>query len=228
MRTIAIAPFIATDASFGMLTARDLGNQLQIALKTNGADTRLIFDESQDRQPVTDAIRSLNLKPTEVYQDPALASKVAQALGVDAILIGKISDINIKTEEDDTPIYDMSNQAGISGTTKYTLIKQWATSKVWAKLVSNSGEVIWQTGNAPPKEPGAVQGYTRYVRAYQSQIPEKPPVPNDQVVAHMRDHLWRRLAHELYPKAFEEIVLPQWREKPTQTFKTSGGIVSFD
>lgn len=228
MQTVAVAPLIATDAAFGMLTARDLGNQLQIALKSNASTATFTFDESQDRQPVTDAIRSLNLKPTEVYEDPALAAKVAQALGADAILIGKLSDISIKTEEDDTPVFDMSNQSGISGTTKYTLIKQWATSKVWAKLVSSNGDVVWQSGSAPPKDPDSVQGYTRYVRAYQSQVPDKPPVPEDQIIAHMRDHLWRRLAHELYPKSFAEIVIPQWRERPTQTFKTTGGVVSFE
>jgi hypothetical protein len=228
MQTVAIAPLIATDASVGMLTSRDLGNQLQIALKQNASAATLVFDESQDRQPITDAIRSLNLKPTEVFEDPALAAKVAQALGVDAILIGKMSDTNIKTEEDDTPVFDMSNQSGISGTTKYTLIKQWATAKVWLKLVSNSGDVIWQSGTPPPKEPAAIQGYTRYVRAYQSQVPDKPPVPDDQIIAHMRDHLWRRIAHELYPKSFPEIILPQWRERPTQKFKTSGGIISFE
>lgn len=228
LQTIAIAPLIGSDPTMGMLTSRDLGNQLQIALKQKNVSTTLLFDESQDRQPVTDALRSLNLKPIEVFQDPALAAKVAQKLGVDALLIGRMSDTNIKTEEDDTPVYDMSSQAGISGTTKYTLVKQWATAKVWMRLVSSDGSIIWQSGTHPPKEPGPIQGYTRYVRAYQSQVPEKPPVPQDQILAHMRDHLWRRVAHELYPQAFPEIVLPEWRERPKRTFKTTGGIVSFD
>lgn len=228
LQTIAIAPLIGPNPTMGMLTSRDLGNQLQIAFKQKDVSTTLLFDESENRQPVTDAVQSLNLKPMEVFQDPALAAKVAQKLGVDALLIGRMSDTNIKTEEDDTPIYDMSNQAGITGTTKYTLIKQWATAKVWLRLVSSDGSILWQSGTHPPKEPGPIQGYTRYARAYQSQVPEKPPVPQEQILAHMRDHLWRRVAHALYPQAFPEVVLPEWRERPKQTFKTTGGVVSFD
>lgn len=228
IKTMAIAPLIGSDAQFGMLTSRDLGNQMQIALKQNGSDLTLVFDQSRDLQPVTDAITGLKFKALEVYQDPSLAAKVAQALNVDALLIGRYSDTNIKTEEDDTPVFDMSNQAGISGTTKFTLIKQWATSKVWVKIVSSSGDVVWQSGTVPPKEPGDIQGYMRYVRAYQSQVPDKPPVETEIIVAHMRDHLWRRIAGEIYPQHFPVLTLPVFKEKPTQTFKTTGGVINFN
>ncbi len=226
--TIAIAPVVMPDAEFGRLTSRDLGNQLQIALKRDGKDVQLVFDETTDIQPVSDAMARLQLAPDEVFADSKLAAKVAEELGADVVIVGHADEINIRTKEDDRPVYDMSAQAGISGTTKYTVVYQWATSRLAAKAVTSAGEVLWQTGTTPPKEPGELSAYIRYARAFQSQVPEKPPVPEGVIRTHMRDQMWRLIAHKLYPSDFAEIKVPVWREKPDQTFKASGGIVRFD
>ena len=226
--TIAIAPLVTPDPDFGRLAARDLGNQLQIALKQKNKNATVVFDETADIQPISDAMERLKLGPDEVFADSKLAAKVAEELGADIVIVGRASKINIRTKEDDRPVYDMSAQAGISGTTKYTIVWQWASSRVAVKVVTSSGEVLWQTGTTPPKEPGDLSAYIRYAKAFQSQVPEKPPVSDDVIRTHMRDQTWRLIAHKLYPSDFIEIKVPVWREKPAQTFKASGGIVRFE
>jgi hypothetical protein len=227
--TIAIVPLLTKDPTQGMLISRDLGNQLQIALKRTNEDVQVVFDESAERRPVSDALANLRLKPDEVYQDPSLAGKVAQALKADVILVGRMSEASITTKEDDRPVYDMSNFTGLSkADTRYTIIWQSATSRVWTKLVSAAGEVIWQTGSPPPKDPRHIQVYLRYARAFLSGIPERIAVPEDVIVSHVRDQAWRMLAHELLPVAFPEIAVPVWKEKPTQRLTASGGELRFD
>jgi len=227
-QTIAIAPLLTPNAHLGMLTARDLGNQIEIALKRVNEDVSVVFDESGDLQPITDALTDLNLTLDAVYADTKLASKVAEALGADILVVARATKANLRTKADDRPVYDMSQQAGISGTTKYTILWQWASSKVAVKVVSAAGDVVWQSGTTPPDEPGETSAYLRYARAYQSQVPEKPAVESKVILTHMRNHTWRLMAHMLYPARFPEVKVPEWREKPTNVFKASGGIVRFD
>ena len=73
-----------------------------------------------------------------------------------------------------------------------------------------------------------MSAYLRYARAFQSQVPDKPPVEDHVMRTHLRDQMWRLIAHKLYPSEFPEIKVPEWREKPSQTFKASGGVVRFE
>ena len=229
-KKIAIAPMIyEEDPEYGMLAARDLGNQLQIALKQTDDSIRVIFDETTDRQPISDAMAALNLTLDQVFAEPKLAGKVAEALNADVLLVGKIRNLRIETDEDDTPVYDMSAYEGLSkGDTRYVITWQRASTKLWARLVNPAGEVVWQTGAEPPKEPGTLTAYLKYARAYQAAAPSRDPVPEEQIRADMRDHIWRVLAYAIYPSYFPEVKVPVWKEKPTRKFKTSGGPVRFD
>jgi hypothetical protein len=229
MQRMAIAPFMAPhDSTFGMRTARDLSNQLQIVLKRDVEGFQIVFDESGDRRPVSEAVEELGITLEEAYADPKLAGKVAAKLGVDMILIGNVREPRFKTDESDRPVYDMSEYAGLSkGDTIYVITYQNVTTRIWLKAVSAAGELVWQTGSPPPEEPGHVQAYIKYARAHKLQAPERPVVEQEQIVTHLRDHIWRLLAHRLYPSKFREIVVPHWQEKPTQTFKTSGGDLEF-
>lgn len=226
--TIVVVPLLTDDPTMGMLAARDLANQVGITLRRSKEDIQLVFDESESRKPVSDAMGKLSLKPEEVYRDAKLAAKLAEELKADVILVSRLTKPNLKTDEDDRPVFDMSNQAGISGTTKFTIIWQQATANLSSRLIANDGNVVWQTGSPPPKEPGDVSVYLKYAKAYQSQVPDKPPIAEDVILAHVRDVTWRILAHELMPTAFPEIKVPVWKEKPENQFKTSGGIVKFE
>ena len=59
---IAIAPFLAAhDPGFGMMTARDLSNQLQIVLKRDKEGFEVVFDETAERRPVSEAVEALGI-----------------------------------------------------------------------------------------------------------------------------------------------------------------------
>jgi len=229
MERLAIAPFIAPhDATFGMRTARDLSNQMQIVLKRDVEGFKVVFDESNDRRPVSDAVADLGITMEEAYADPKLAGKVAAKLGVDAILVATVREPRFKTNESDAQVYNMSEYAGLSkGDTIYVITYQSVTTRIWLKAVSASGELLWQTGRPAPEEPGHVQAYLKYATAHKLQAPERPVVEQEQIVTHLRDHIWRLLAHRLYPTKFGEIVVPHWQKKPAKTFMTSGGELEF-
>jgi len=229
MQNMAIAPFMAPhDTTFGMRTARDLSNQLQIVLKRDVEGFQTVFDESDDRRPVSDAVAELGITLEEAYADPKLAGKVATKLGVDMILIGSVREPRFKIDESDTQVYNMSEYAGLSkGDTIYVITYQSVTTRVWLKAVSSAGELLWQTGSPPPEEPGHVQAYLKYARAHKLQAPERPVVEEEAIITHLRDHIWRLLANRLYPSKFGEIKIPHWQEKPTKTFMTSGGELEF-
>ncbi|MDA1192739.1 MAG: hypothetical protein O3A46_13785 [Candidatus Poribacteria bacterium] len=233
-QNIAITPFIyKTDRQFGMLVSRDLGNQLQIGLKqkSESADAypQVIFDESADRKPISDALTQLNITLEDAYANPKLAGKVAAALGAGVIVVGQIRELRIITNEDDRPVYDMSAFGGTSKSdTRYTITYQDATTKLSVKMVDAAGTVIWQTGSTPPKEPGTLTGHLKYAKAFQVSSVTKDAVPEGTIIAHMRDHIWRLVAYELYPGYFPLVKIPVWKEKPTQRFKASGGEVRFD
>lgn len=228
---IAIAPFLAEepDPNFGMLVARDLGNQLYLALKREKEGIEVVYDQSDELRPVSEALQKLNLQLAEVYADPKLAGRVAEELSADLLILGRIRKIRYETKEDDTPVFDMSQYEGLSkADTRYVITWQRATTRVWVKVVNPEGQVVWQTGSTPPEEPKPLTGFLRYARAYLSQSPERPPVPQEVMEAHMRDHIWRLVAWKLYPSFFPEVKIPVWKERPQQTFKTSGGVVRFE
>jgi hypothetical protein len=227
---IAIAPFLsAHDPGFGMMTARDLSNQLQIVLKREKEGFEIVFDETAERKPVSDAVAALGITMEEAYADPKLAGKAAASLDAGLLLIASVREPRYRTREDDTVVYDMTKFEGLSkGDTAHVVTYQQTTTRIWVKAVSAAGDVVWQSGPPPPEEPGHIQAYVKYARAYQLQAPERPVVEQTQMVTDLRDHIWRRLANRLYPSKFREIKVPHWAEKPDQELKTSGGVLKFD
>jgi len=212
---IAIAPFDFEKkaADMGRLTI-DVGTMLSLRLKEN----EWIFDKSKALQPVADQLAKHKLSPKEIYEAPALAAKIGEALGVDVIIVGRISNMRIKHKMDDTKYYDMSQQAGISGTTKYTLLKQWATIDVHLKIVEVKNEkVVWTKDK--------LKGYIKYIQSFQAQTPRSLiKVKEDNIVkADMVRHLTMRVAHALYPDKFEDKEVPEIVEKPKQNLVYTGG-----
>lgn len=226
---IAIAPFVAAhDPDFGRTTARDLATQLQIVLKRDKEGFETVVDETVDRQPVSDAISKLGITLEEAYTDPKLAGKVATELGVDMLLIGSVREPRFGLREDDENVYDMSEYAGLSkGDTIYVITYQQVSTRVWCKAVSSAGEVVWQTGSPPPEEPGHLQAYLKYARAYKLQDPERPVIPETEITADLRDQIWRLVAHRLRPDKFAAIAIPTWKEVPDRELKGSGGVITF-
>ncbi|MEO2006763.1 MAG: hypothetical protein ABGY41_22020, partial [Candidatus Poribacteria bacterium] len=227
--SMAIAPFVAAhDPEFGRTTARDLSTQLQIVLKRDVEGFRTVADETSDRQPVSDAIADLGITLEEAYAGAGLGGKVAGKLGVDILLIGSIREPKFGLKEDDQNVYDMTEFEGLSkGDTIFVLTYQQVSTRVWMKAVSSAGELVWQTGSPPPEEPGHITAYLKYARAHKLQAPERPIIPEAEIRTHLRDHIWRQLAHRLRPDKFAAISVPDWRELPNRELKGSGGIIKF-
>jgi hypothetical protein len=94
---IAIAPFAAGKESADMADALpyDMGIQLSLKFKKEG-EIEWIYDQSGAVQPVRGKMTELKLSPEEIYQDPARAQKVGEALGVALIIVGNVSNIRIE------------------------------------------------------------------------------------------------------------------------------------
>ena len=139
---LAVAPFLSEfNAEFGMLTARDLGNRFQLYYGGQKEGYEVIFDQSDALQPITQAMMALELTMEELFANPALAGKVAENLGADMLLVGRIGKPRLTIKEDTTPVYDMSQAGGLSiADTKYFITWQAATVKVWLKMVNPQGE----------------------------------------------------------------------------------------
>ncbi len=223
---IAIAP-LATEkkaTEFSTALPYDIGTQLNLKFKK---DNRIewIYDSSEENQPVKDKLNELQLSEKQIYVDTALAAKVGSAVGADLIIVGHVSNPRFEEEFDDRNYYDMSHQAGISGTTKFTLLLQSATITVKLKAVDvNTGNVAWSAEN--------LKGYIRYIKHFQSQIPDaaKKAVEEEIVRADLRRHLTKRTLYVIYPDGFEETKVPEILRQPSDygiNLKTSGGKVTF-
>ena len=216
---ISIAPFeFEKEAAEMERLTSDVGTRLSLGVKEN----EWIFDKSGDLQPVADQLAKHKLSPKEIYEEPALAAKIGKALGVDLIVVGRVSNPRITHEFDDTKYYDMSQQAGISGTTIFTLLKQQATIDVDLKVVDVKSEAaVWQKD--------MLKGYIKYIRSFQAQVPDAIKKPKEEkiVKANMRQHLSLRIIHTLYPDKFPEVKVPEILEKPSENLLSSGGKISF-
>ena len=150
------------------------------------------------------------ISPKQMYVDAKVAAEIGKALGVDLIIVGYVSNPRMKEEFDSTPYYDMSQQAGISGTTKYTLLKQEATIGVSMKAVDvKTSSVVWNVDN--------LKGYIKYIKAFQSGTPRgaMKAVPEDVVRADIRKHLMARVTHVIAPDIFAERKIPEYLRKPS-------------
>ena len=111
--------------------AIDLATRLSLAHK----EKTWIYDQSDTLNPIDTALAELELSSIEKAftaasdqnsPDATLAAEVGKKVGADLILIGSIEKLKIDEEMDNRPAFDMSNQAGISGTTRFILVYQTA------------------------------------------------------------------------------------------------------
>ena len=213
---IAIAPFSTEEESADMERRfpLDLSTQLSLVKK----DKEWIYDQSDTLNPIGTALAEQNLTPEDIFLDPALAAKVGQAANADIIIVGHIENPKLKEKYDSNPLYDMSAQAGISGTTKFVLVYQWATLNMQVKAVdTKSGSVIWDNG-------GFI-GYTKYIREFNTQDPARHTsrVEPDQLKADIRKHMLSQIGHQLAPDKINERPIPEILHKPERKLVRSGG-----
>lgn len=213
---IAIAPFATEEESANMATSLpyDMGTQLDLKFKKEGK-VEWIHYKSEAIRPVHEKLTELQLSPAEIYQDPARAKKVGEALGVDLIIVGYVSNVRIAKKDDHAPYYDMAQQSGISGTTRFTVLIQSATIDSSMKAVDvKTGNVVWYDEG--------MKGYVKYIKAFQSGVPSRDEVPENVIRADIRKHIARRNLHALYPEEFSNIEVPEILMKPSQNLERGG------
>lgn len=215
---IAIAPFATTkDNEMTMRFAIDLGEKLKLKFK-DSADIKWIYDQSETLNPIGKKLNENNASPNDIFTDPKLAARIGKALGADIIIIGFVEKPKLKLDDSDKQ-YIKAGGASMAGSKRYTLWKQRANTDVKLKIVdTKSGGVIWN---------GKVKGYTKYIKAFQAQTPERNPVSDNIILAQLRDHIVVRIAHTLFPNDFRNREIPEIMQKPSITLMDSGGIVQY-
>ena len=213
---IAIAPFSTEKESAGMERRfpLDLSTQLSLVEK----DKEWIYDQSDTLNPVGSQLAAQNLTPQDIFLDPALAAKVGKAAQADIIIVGHIKKPRLNEKYDSNPLYDMSAQAGISGTTKFVLVYQSATLKIQVKAIdTESGSVIWDNGE--------FTGYTKYIREFNTQDPARHTsrIEPDQLKADIRKHMLNQIGHQLAPDKINARPIPEILMKPERKLMRSGG-----
>lgn len=142
-KRIAIAPFWTEEESADMERRfpQDLSTQLSLVKK----DKEWIYDQSDALNPIRSQLDAQSLAPENIFLDPALAAKVGRGVNADVIIVGHIENPKIEEWMDNRPIFDMTNQAGISGTTRFILVYQQSILKMHVKAIdTKSGNVIWE------------------------------------------------------------------------------------
>jgi hypothetical protein len=213
---IAIAPFSTEEESAEMERRfpLDLSTQLSLVKK----DKEWIYDQSDTLNPIGSELAAQNLTPKDIFLDPALAAKVGKAAQADIIVVGHIKNPKMDEKYDSNPLYDMSAQAGISGTTKFVIVYQWATLNMQVKAIdTKSGSVIWDNGG--------FTGYTRYIREFNTQDPARHTsrVAPDQLKADIRKHMLNQIGHQLVPDKINARPVPEILTRPQRKLVRSGG-----
>ena len=242
---VAVAPFLTDKTTQGMERrfAIDLATRLSLAAKEN----EWIYDQSSTLNPVAVALTELdqietvektdrNGEKTKIEvptikaafeaaadkdsEDAALAAAVGKKVGADLILIGSIRKLKIDEEMDSRPAFDMSNQAGISGTTRFVLVYQWAEVDMHVIAVDvKTKEIVWNNKG--------LKGYIKYCREFQTQDPAKEysRVSEQQIRADLRKHMVARLGNQMMGDVIRGRDIPDYLMKPARRLIRAGGEV---
>ena len=213
---IAIAPF-STEKESAEMERRfplDLSTQLTLVEK----EKEWIYDQSDTLSPIGGQLTAQNLTPKDIFLDSALAAKVGKAANADIIIVGHIKNPKMDEKYDSSPLYDMSAQAGISGTTRFVLVYQWTTLNMQVKAIdTKSGSVIWDNGG--------FTGYTKYIREFNTQDPARhnSRIEPEQLKADIRKHMLSQIGHQLVPDKINERPVPEILMRPERKLIRSGG-----
>lgn len=223
-KRVVVTPFY-TDANaaeevdkLGKRISVNLGERLKLILK----DAEWVYDISNKVKPVDDELSKLGLTLAQVYEDPALAAKLGQALDADLVIIGRVEKPSLTRQDYNQHLMKQGSQSGISGTSTYIRTRLTATGRTQVKVVdANSSELVYNN---------RIRSYLKYWYAYQTQMSEMQIYKTDEErYADLGKHLPLRIAYILHPTGLqieeeeEKILL-----KPDIELKGTGGIVEFN
>ena len=222
-KRVVVTPFYTEEnaeeevSKLGKRISVNLANRFELILK----DAEWVYDISDKIKPVDDKLTELGLTLGQVYEDPALAAKLGQALDADMVIIGMVEKPSLKQQNYNQHLMKQGSQSGISGTSTYIRTRLTATGRTRVKVVdANSAELVYSN---------RIRSYLKYWYAYQTQMSEMQIYKTDEErLADLGKYLPLRIAYVLHPTGLqleeeEKILL-----KPDIELKGTGGIVEFN
>ncbi len=172
-------PDLPVMLSYGIGTTLELRNQ----------DAAWIYDKSQEVTPVGDKIKELNVTAKDVFGDPKTAAKLAEALQADLVIVWKLVEEPRYTKEESGKITEDRTKVGRMGAARYYTVYQTALLKAEAKIVTKTGEMIWD---------GRTVGYKKYETRY---LTEAPPVyqREETMYSDLRKDFVQQFVDKVYP-----------------------------
>lgn len=172
-------PDLPVMLSYGIGTKLELRDQ----------DAAWIYDKSQGVTPVGDKMKELNITANGVFGDPKTAAKLAEAFQADLVIIWKLSEEPRYTKEESGKITEDRTKVGRMGAARYYTVHQSALLKAEAKIVTGTGEVIWN---------GRTVGYKKYETRY---LTEAPPVyqREETMYSDLRKDFVQQFVDKVYP-----------------------------
>lgn len=159
-------------------------------LKLRQTEKNWIYDQSQEIRPVSKKLAELNLSAKDMFEDPLLATKVAEAFQADLVIIGRLKEPKLTREDSGKITYDMKDTSQL-GAARYYTVHQTATLPVKVRILDiKENTVIWD---------GSVIGYKRYATRYRTGEAAKFQ-RDERMLADIRKDLVRKLVEKFYPK----------------------------
>jgi hypothetical protein len=158
-------------------------------LELRREDATWIYDKSQGVTPVSDKIKELNITANDVFGDPETAAKLAEALQADLVITWKLTEEPRYTKEESGRITEDRTKVGRMGAARYYTVHQTALLKAEAKIVTKTGDMIWD---------GKTIGYKKYETRY---LTEAPPVfqREETMYSDLRKDFVQQFVDKVYP-----------------------------
>ncbi len=160
-------------------------------LKARQSEKSWVYDQSQEMKPVSKKLAELNVSAKDIFEDPLIATKVAEAFQADLIITGQLEKPELRREDSGKITYDMTETSAL-GAARYYTVHQTATLPAKVKILdAKENKVIWN---------GSIIGFKRYATRYRTGESAKFQ-RDEKMLAEIRKDFVEKLVGKLYPKA---------------------------
>ena len=172
-------------ADLPVMLSYGIGTKLELRRE----EATWIYDKSQGVTPVGDKMKELNITENDVFADPETAAKLAEAFQADLVIIWKLTEEPRYTKEESGKITEDRTKVGRMGAARYYTVYQTALLKAEAKIVTGTGDMIWD---------GRTIGYKKYETRY---LTEAPPVyqREETMYSDLRKDFVQQFVDKVYP-----------------------------
>ncbi len=219
--TVVVVPFFSDSGEddvnqLGRRISVNLANRLELIFE----EAEWVYDISNKVQPIADKLDELGLTVSQIYTDPALAAKLAEAFSADMVIIGTVEKPKLNRTDYNQLLMKQGRQGGISGTSTYIRTRLTALGGVRVKIVAPTGALLYNN---------RIRSYLKYWYAYQTQQSQQIIYKTEvEKLADLGKYLPLRIAYVLHESGFRLEPEEQILLKPDLVLKGTGGIVEFN